>query len=115
MENEYPANICLDVAIIKETYIDELKTDRAVLNENLICFGEAKHMSAFAESIASFIGMVHELLPGKLENIENADINDLYPFLYVSGRLNPTAKGLRETIEKRNMGIRIYSFDDPMA
>jgi len=114
IENEYHANICLDVAIIKETYVDDLETDMAIPNEMLICFGEAKHMSAFAELIASFIGMVHELLPERLENNENTDESDIYPFLYVSGKLNPTAKGLRETIEKRNMCIRIYSFDDPM-
>ena len=114
IENEYPANICLDVAIIKETYIIGFDTDRAIPNENLLCFGEAKHMSAFAELIAGFLGMVHELLPEMLENKDNMDENELYPFLYVSGKLNPTAKGLRETIEKRNMNIRIYSFDDPM-
>jgi hypothetical protein len=114
MENEYPANICLDVAIIKETFINGLETDMAIPNENLICFGEAKHMSAFAELVAGFIGMVHELLPEMLENNEKIDSNDMYPFLYVSGRLNPTAKGIQETINGRNMSIRIYSFDDPM-
>ena len=113
-ENEYCANICLDVAIIKETYMNVFETDMAIPNENLICFGEAKHMSAFAELVAGFIGMVHELLPEMLSNEESTVLERNYPFLYVSGRLNPTAKGLRETIEKRNMKIRIYSFDDPM-
>ena len=114
IENEYPANICLDVAIIKQTYMIEYETDMAIPNENLICFGEAKHMSAFAELIAGFIGMVHELMPEMLKSDENASENEMQPFLYVSGRLNPTAKGIRETIDKRNMRIRIYSFDDPM-
>jgi hypothetical protein len=114
IENEYSANICLDVAIIKVTDMNEYETDMAVPNEYLLCFGEAKHMSAFAELIASFIGMVHELLPEMLESSTKLNTNDLYPFLYVSGRLYPTAKGIRETINQRNMSIRIYSFDDPM-
>jgi hypothetical protein len=114
IENEYSANICLDVAIIKQTYMIEYETDMAIPNENLICFGEAKHMSAFAELIAGFIGMVHELMPEMLESDVNVNKNEMQPFLYVSGRLNPTAKGIRETINRRNMRIRIYSFDDPM-
>jgi len=114
-ENEFPANICLDVAIINFTDMNEFETDMAIPNENLISFGEAKHMSAFAELIASFIGIVHELLPEMLENNNKKNLDDLYPFLYVSGRLHYTAKGIRETIVKRNMRISIYSFDDPMV
>jgi hypothetical protein len=71
VENEYSANICLDVGIINETDMIEYETDMAIPNGNLICFGEAKHMSAFAELIAGFIGMVHELMPEMLKSDEN--------------------------------------------
>jgi hypothetical protein len=113
-ENKHSANICLDVAIIKRTDIDDYKTDIPISNSALISFGEAKHMSAFAELIASFIGMVHELIPENLESNDEKSYN-LLPFLYVSGRLNPTAKGVVETIEERKMRISIYSFDNPMV
>jgi len=113
-EKDYSANICLDVAIIHETDVSCFETDCAIPNSQLISFGEAKHMSAFAELIAGFIGMVHELLPENLEKNNEFNSDEIYPFLYVSGKLNPTAKGILETIKKREIKIRIYSFDEPM-
>jgi hypothetical protein len=103
----------LDIAIIKETDIVGFEADIAIPNSQLLSFGEAKHMSSFAELVASFIGMVHELLPKSL-NPKNAFGDDILPFLYVSGRLNPTAKGLYETIKNRNIKINIHSFDNKM-
>jgi hypothetical protein len=111
--DKFRANICLDIAIIKETDITCFKTDIAIPNSQLLSFGEAKHMSAFAELIASFIGMVHELLPKSLDPTNEVE-DDILPFLYVSGRLNPTAKGMYETIKNRNIKINIYSFDYKM-
>lgn len=113
-ENEHLANICLDVSIIKQTDISEYETDFPVSNELLISFGEAKHMSAFAELIAGFIGMVYEMLPEHLEMTEDPPQIHIAPFLYVSGKLNPTAKGLVETIVTRKMDIKVFSFDNPM-
>lgn len=110
---ESTANICLDIAIIKETDISFYTTDISVQNEQLLSFGEAKHMSAFAELIAGFIGMVHELMPKALDPLEKFD-DDIMPFLYVSGRLNPTAKGVYETIKDRGFNINIFSFDNKM-
>lgn len=109
----FDANICLDIAIIKETDISNYKTDIAVSNEQLLSFGEAKHMSAFAELIASFIGMVHELMPTVLNSEEKFD-GDILPFLYVSGGLYRTARGIYETIKNRGYKINIYSFDNKM-
>jgi hypothetical protein len=60
------ANICLDVAVIKNLDLFHYKTYSAVPNRYLITFGEAKHMSAFAELLAGFVGMVHELQPIRL-------------------------------------------------
>ncbi len=112
----YRANICCDVAIIKETCVDYFNTDTAVESEKLISFAEAKHMSAFAELLASFIGVVHELKPDRLRKIRIKKYmnNHLPPFLYVSGILYATAKGIRETIERRKFDIDIYSFDEKL-
>lgn len=103
--DHFKANICLDIAIIKETDITNFGTDIAISNSQLVSFGEAKHMSAFVELVASFIGMVHELLPKSLDPICDFE-DDILPFLYVSGRLNPTAKGLYETIISRKIKIK---------
>jgi len=97
--------------------IDHYLSDTALPNRNLIAFGEVKHMSAFAELVASFIGLVHELSPSSLKPIRKKNWNrpdKIAPFLYVSGILYNTAKGIVETIEKRKLDIDIYSFDNPM-
>jgi len=115
-KNKYPANICCDVAIIEEKDITFFSTDDAVGNEYLISFAEAKHMSAFAELVASFIGMVHELRPDRLRKLRVKKYRNehLPPLLYASGILFQTAKGLKETIEKRKYDVDIYSFENKL-
>ena len=111
---KYRANICCDVAVVKETSeISFYGTDDAVENSRLLSFGEAKHMSAFAELIAGFIGLVHELKPDRLKRlrVKNYQNDHLPPFMFVSGILYATAKGLDESISKRRFDIDIYSFD----
>lgn len=74
-------------------------------------------MSAFAELIASFIGLVHELRPDRLKRIRIKTWTrdkHLAPFLYVSGVMLNTAKGINETIENRKFDIDVYSFDKPL-
>jgi hypothetical protein len=44
------ANVCLDVAVIRSTDLGNFSSDMYVHNRLLITFGEAKHMSAFAEA-----------------------------------------------------------------
>lgn len=110
------ANMVLDVAVIANQDLSNFASDDFVNNTGLITFGEAKHMSAFAELIASFIGMVHELMPdflteqrpyiGPLEKREHPA-----PFLYVSGYLYPTAKGITDTIRYRGFDIDIYDHE----
>jgi len=83
----------------------------------LIAFGEVKHMSGYAELIASFIGLVHELKPDKLQKIRKRgwrQTDNISCFLYLSGILYKTAEGLIETIEKRKYDIDIFSFNNPM-
>ena len=112
------ANICCDVAIINSIDLSLLSTDEPINNNDLISFGEAKHMSAYAELIASFIGLVHELLPDNLRDGYRKGLDfkpqHLPPFLYVSGIVYPSAKGIIETIRYRDYNIDIYSHDAPL-
>lgn len=57
-ELSMPANVCLDVAVIQVTDLNDFKSDDFVANDKLITFGEAKHMTAFAELVASFVGLI---------------------------------------------------------
>lgn len=116
-KNKKPANIVCDIVIMKDVEIDDFSSDAAINNDLLIAFGEVKHMSAYAELIASFIGLVHELKPEILRKIrvrkwQRGD--NISCFLYVSGILYRTAEGLVETIEKRKYDIDIYSINNPM-
>ncbi|HNO77606.1 MAG TPA: hypothetical protein PKN33_06050 [Phycisphaerae bacterium] len=109
----YPlANICLDVAIVQvnDGDLDFFGTDDALPNSQLLSFGEAKHMSAYAELVASFIGMVHELQPLRLKCIRRGKWSQghVAPFLYVSGHLYSTAKGIYATIRRRKYDIDVY-------
>jgi len=111
-ENEDPANVCLDVAVIRAKDLTGYSTSTAVPNDLLMTFGEAKHMAAFAELVASFVGLVHEMQPHRLrlrrKNKQNSQSDHVWPFLYVSGHLNPTARGIVETIENREYEIGVY-------
>jgi hypothetical protein len=106
-----PANICLDVAVIRPINgIEYFSTDDAIPNESLVSFGEAKHMSAYAELVAAFLGMVHELQPSRLRRVRRGawDEDHVAPFLYVSGHLYTTAKGLVESILRRKYDVDVY-------
>lgn len=110
------ANICCDISIIKDNDLSNFTTNDALDNDQLISFGEVKHMSAFAELIANFIGLAHELTPANLDAIRIPGFvsNHLSPFLYVSGLMNPTAKGILETIVNRKFNLDVYSHHNPM-
>lgn len=113
------ANINLDVAIYKETDLTKYALDDFLPNQRLISFGEAKHMSAFAELMANFIGLVHELIPDKLHNIRNqvgfSPSEHIPPFLIVSGILYHTAKELKNSIVDRGYDIDVYDYNHRMA
>lgn len=112
-DNTMPrANICLDVAVIRNVKVRGMKSNAHVRNKDLITFGEAKHMSAFAELVAGFVGMVHELQPKRLRRVRTlafAGNEHLPPFLFVSGILWTTAEGIVETIRQRKYDIDVYS------
>jgi hypothetical protein len=110
-----PANVVLDVAVISDQDLSKYGSNDYVGNQALITFGEAKHMSAFAELVAGFIGLVHELKPVALRSSRHAkkrisDCGHLAPFLYVSGYLLPTAQGIVKTIKRRGYDIVIYDY-----
>ena len=116
-DNDLMSNICCDIAIIHYQDLSQFTTSDAVENADCISFGEAKHMSAFAELIAGFVGLVHELKKDNLKKTKKRHVrnkNHLAPFLYVSGILYPTAEGVKETIMRRNYDIDIYSHECPM-
>lgn len=107
-----PANICLDIAVIKPTDMQQVHTNDAIPSQNLITFGEAKHMSAFAELIASFEGLVHEMQPSRLTNVRTTSRmkkSHPSPFLYVSGNLYFSAEGIVNTIKRRGYDIDVYT------
>jgi hypothetical protein len=116
-KNLFSANVVCDIVVMKDIDIDSYTTNDALNNNELIAFGEVKHMSAFAELVANFIGLVHEIQPLKLKAIRKKTWipgDHISPFLYVSGKLYQTANGIAETIKQRRYDIDIYSFDHPM-
>ena len=108
-----PSNVVLDVAVIKASDLSGFSTSDYVENRHLITFAEAKHMTAFAELIAAFVGLVHEMQPSRLKTPAKGKKRrlgkHLPPFLYVSGILNRTAEGLLKTIERRKYDVRTFS------
>ena len=111
---EPPANICLDVAVIKSADLSDFTTDMHVPNGHLVAFGEAKHMSAFAELVAGFLGLVHEMQPERLKRVRvglKKQRNTDHPaaFLYVSGVLYRTAEGIVDTIQRRKYDVDVYT------
>lgn len=111
------ANVVLDVAVVNDLDLSEHGTNDHVENKSLITFGEAKHMSAFAELVASFLGVVHEMQPERLRRIRvrrklprprSSAPPHPPPFLFVSGFLFHTAQGLVETIVRRKFDVDVY-------
>jgi hypothetical protein len=112
------ANICLDVAVIDDRDLSGFSTSSFVDNAALRTFGEAKHMSAFAELVAGFIGLVHEMQPHRLKRvrIKHAPSDEHpAPFLFVSGHLWNTAEGIYQTIQARKMDVDIYTQEKPLC
>jgi len=108
------ANMCCDIAIIRDNDLSHFATDEPVPNHWLLSFAEVKHMSAYPELIASFVGLVHELLPKRLQNVRIGAVSQNIPpspFLYVSGILWAGALTMEQSIFERAYDIDIYSND----
>ncbi len=107
-----PANICLDVAVLEPVDVSLFKTSDFIETSRLVTFAEAKHMSAFAELVAGFVGLVHELQPARLKRVRighRPEPEHPAPFLYVSGTLYYTGEGVFETIQRRKYDIDLYT------
>jgi hypothetical protein len=117
-KQKYPANIVLDVAVIANTDLKNFGTDSALENVALLTFGEAKHMSAFAELLANFVGLVYELQPERLKRVRHKKWtpgSHLSPFLYVSGFLYRTALGIQESCQFRRFDFDIFTRTKELA
>ncbi|MBZ5618485.1 MAG: hypothetical protein LAQ69_07145 [Acidobacteriia bacterium] len=113
-----PSNICLDVAVIVDSDLDQFSTNDFVPNGSLVTFGEAKHMSAFAELVAAFVGLVHEMQPERLGRARLPTFTPAphpAPFLFVSGYFWRTAEGLVKTLADRQMDIDVRNRDNPLS
>lgn len=114
-KNNHRANICCDIVIVGNKDLTDFSSDEALPNCELISFGEVKHMSAYAELIAGFVGVVHELQPERLKSIRRKGFlgtEHIAPFLNVSGFLQKTAMGLKETLIKRKYDIDVYDHEN---
>jgi hypothetical protein len=109
-----PANIVLDVAVVRQFDDTAYRTDDALPNEALVTFGEAKHMSAFAELVASFIGVVHEMQPFRLGRGRSYEAHPK-PFLFVSGFMYRTGEGVVRTVMERGYDVEFFSRRFPPA
>lgn len=109
------ANVCMDLAVIKRGAADGLGDRDAAQNSDLITFGEAKHMNAYAELVAGFVGLVHEMQPARLKP-KSAKLHPDHqcPFLFISGFMLATAKGILETIERRKLDLTIFHLEAPL-
>jgi hypothetical protein len=111
------ANIVCDVAVLKDEFYDGIIGSMHVENDNLITFVEAKHMNAYAELIAAFIGLVHELQPWRIgHDVKKRRAKTAAhpkPFLNLSGYCAGTAEGIIATMKRRKMDIAVYDTRTP--
>lgn len=110
------ANIVCDVAILKDEFYDHIKGSMHVSNDKLISFSEAKHMDAYAELMASFVGIVYELQPWRMMH-DRKHLRSLYkdhpkPFLNISGISYVTASAIKETFKKRKYDFEIFDAEN---
>lgn len=111
-------NICLDVAVIRDVDMVDFNTDDSVHNDRLVTFGEAKHMSGFAELIASFIGIVHEMQPERLRQVRIKGApspSHPPPFLFLSGIFYRTGEAVFESVEQRKYDVDVFTRTDAMS
>jgi len=113
------ANIVCDVAVLRDSRYDHVRGRMHVFNEDLITFAEAKHMDAYAELIAQFIGLVHELQPKRLSHRRALRTPEYrghpLPFLHLSGVCMGSAEGLMATVRRRHLDIAVFDSKTPFV
>lgn len=83
-------------------YYTTKKTLSYIPQESLISFCEAKHLTPFPELMLNFIGTVHELKPGCVDdNKEHPDSEHIAPSLMMSGTFGKPTKRIQHSFEKR--------------
>lgn len=107
------ASLVLDVAVIRQTDLSNSSSLDALENGRLVTFGEAKHMSAFAELVAGFVGVVHEMQPARLKRHWRPPQHPA-PFLFVSGFLFPSAAGVVQSLQRRRYQLNVFTQDQPL-
>lgn len=113
------ANIVCDVAVLVDGYYDHIVGNMHVENEHLITFAEAKHMNAYAELVASFVGIVHELQPWRIghdvKKRRRLMASHPKPFLNLSGVCMGTAEGIKETMRRRKLDVDVHDSTRPFV
>ena len=113
------ANIVCDVAVLSDGNYDYIVGNMHVSNERLITFSEAKHMDAYAELVAAFIGLVHELQPWRLaHDVKKMRLQYAHhprPWLNISGVCMATAEGIKHTIGQRGLDIEVHDSRNPLV
>ena len=76
-------------------------------------------MDAYAELIANFIGIVHEMQPWRLKN-DRKNKREKYrdhpsPYLNISGICFSTAEAIKDTIKRRKFDIEIFDSIRPFV
>lgn len=112
------ANLVCDVAVLSDRNYDYIVGNMHVANECLVTFAEAKHMDAYAELVAAFIGLVHELQPWRLARDikKKRALYSLHPkpWLNLSGICMATAEGIKHTISRRGLDIEVHDSRSPL-
>lgn len=112
------ANIVCDVAVLQDRNYDYIAGNMHVENNRLITFAEAKHMDAYAELLAAFIGLVHELQPWRLaHDVKKRRAQYAHhpkPWLNLSGVCMATAEGIKYTIVQRGLDIEVHDSRRPL-
>ncbi len=106
----------VDVAVVKAGALTEVKLRRdwkAMENDVLVTFIEAKKLVVYPMLMAQFYGIVHEIKPAFVESRTATDGDHFYPALVSIGYLTATSVQIRDGYKKRGFRLNVIpTFDD---
>lgn len=83
-------------------YYATKKTLSYIPKEHIVTFCEAKHLTPFPELMVNFVGTVHELKPGCVDDHEkHPDSDHIAPSLMMSGTFSKPTRRIQNSFEKR--------------
>ena len=83
-------------------YYATKKTLSYIPKEHIVTFCEAKHLTPFPELMVNFVGTVHELKPGCVDEHEkHPDSDHIAPSLMMSGTFSKPTRRIQHSFEKR--------------